>query len=51
MTQYRHFVFFRGGHLENHPKWRIGPNISSVNILILNQEGPMNNNIPFPEGP
>ena len=29
--------FFQGGHLENHPKWRAGPNISSVNILILNQ--------------
>ena len=31
------FVFFHGGHLENHPKWRVGPKISSVNILILNQ--------------
>ena len=29
--------FFHGGHLENHPKWRVGPKISSVNILILNQ--------------
>ena len=31
------FVFFHGGHLENHPKCRVGPKISSVNILILNQ--------------
>ena len=29
--------FFHGGHLENYQKWRVGPNISSVNILILNQ--------------
>ena len=43
--------FFHGGHLENHPKWRIGPKILSVNILILNQGGPMNNIIPLPEGP
>ena len=28
--------FFYGGHLENHPKWRGGPKISSGNILILN---------------
>ena len=28
--------FFHSGHLENHPKWRVGPKISSVNILILN---------------
>ena len=28
-----------GGHLENHQKWRVGPKISSVNILILNQGG------------
>ena len=41
---------FHGGHLENHPKWRVGPKISSVNILILNQGGPMNNIIPLPEG-
>ena len=34
---YMHFVFFQGGHLENHPKWWVGPKISSVNILILNQ--------------
>ena len=43
--------FFHGGHLENHPKWRVGPKISSVNILILNQGGPMNKIIPLPEGP
>ena len=42
---------FHGGHLENHPKWRVGPKISSVNILILNQGGPMNSIIPLPEGP
>ena len=30
-------IFFHGGHLENHPKCRVGPKISSVNILILNQ--------------
>ena len=29
--------FFLGGHLVNHPKWRVGRKISSVNILILNQ--------------
>ena len=29
--------FFNDGSLENHPTWRIGPNISSVNILFLNQ--------------
>ena len=45
------FFFFHGGHFENHQKWRIGPMISSVNILILNQGGPMNNIIPLPEGP
>ena len=38
---YRHFAFFYGGHLENHPKWRVGPKIPSVNILILNQGGPI----------
>ena len=43
--------FFHGGHLENHPKWRVGSKISSINILILNQRGPMNNIIPLPEGP
>ena len=31
------FAFFHGGHLENHPKWRVGPKISSVNIFILNK--------------
>ena len=45
------FAFFHCGHLENHPKWRVGPKILSVNILILNQGGPMNNIIPLPEGP
>ena len=44
-------TFFHGGHLENHPNWRVGPKISSVNILILNQRGPINNIIPLPEGP
>ena len=43
--------FFHGGYLENNPKWRVGPKVSSVNILILNQKGPMNNIIPLPEGP
>ena len=38
-------------YLETHPKWREGPKISSVNILILNQGVPMNNIIPLPEGP
>ena len=30
---------------KKHPKWRVGPKISSVNILILNQGGggPINN--------
>ena len=28
---------FHGVHLENHPKSRVGPKISSDNILILNQ--------------
>ena len=28
-----HFVvFFLGGHLENYPKWRVGPKISRVNV-------------------
>ena len=43
--------FFHGGHHENHPKWRVGPKKMSVNILILNQGGPMNNIVPLPEGP
>ena len=43
--------FFHGGHLENHPKWRVGPKILSVIILILNQGCPINNIIPLPEGP
>ena len=43
--------FFHGDHLENHQKWQVGPKISSVNTLILNQGGPMNNIIPLPEGP
>ena len=30
-------------------KKRVGPKISSVNILILNQGCPMNNIIPLPE--
>ena len=41
---------FHGGHLENHPKSRVGPKISSDNILILNLGGPMNNIIPRTEG-
>ena len=48
---YRHFVLFRGGHLEIHPKWRVGPKISSVYILILNKGDPMNNIILLLEGP
>ena len=44
-------IFFHGGHLENHPKWRLGPKISYVNILIRNHLGPMNNIIPLPGGP
>ena len=43
--------FFHGGHFKNDPKWRIGPKISSVNILILNHGGPMDTVIPLPEGP
>ena len=46
-----HIVFCLGGHLENHPKWRVGPKILSVNILILNQGAPVNNIIPLPESP
>ena len=45
------FPFLHDGHLENRPKWRVGMRISSVNILILNQGGPMNNVIPLPEDP
>ena len=44
-------LFLHGGHLENHPKWRVGPKISSVNILILNQGGSTYNIRPLPEGP
>ena len=52
ISQYKAILsFFNGGHLENHPKWRSGPKISSVNTLILNQGGLMNNIIPLPEGP
>ena len=43
------FLSFRGGHFENHPKWRVDPKISSVNVLILNQESPLNKMIPFVE--
>ena len=32
-------------------KMGVGPKISSVNILILNQGCPMNNIIPLPESP
>ena len=32
-------------------KKRVGPKISSVHILILNQGCPMNNIIPLPESP
>ena len=32
-------LFFFHGHHENHPKWWVGPKISSVNILILNKGG------------
>ena len=45
------FSFLHGAHLENRPKWRVGTKILSVNILILNQGGPMNNVIPLPEDP
>ena len=45
------FPFLQGGHLENRPKWRVGMRISSVNILIHNQGGPMNNVIPRQEDP
>ena len=43
ITLNRNLVFFRGGHLEFHPKWR------SVNILIPYQGSPLNNIIPLPE--
>ena len=43
------FLSFHGGHFENHPKWRVDPKILSVNILILDQEGPLNKMIPFVE--
>ena len=43
--------FLHGGHLENRPTWRVGSKISSVNILILIQGGPMNNVIPLPDDP
>ena len=33
------------------PKWRVGPKISSVNILILNRGCPVNNIKPLPESP
>ena len=49
ITSYRQLVFFLGGQLNNHPKWRMGPNISSVNIVILNEDISMNNIIPLPE--
>ena len=50
ITSYRcSLCFFLGGQLKNHPKLRMGPNISSVNIVILNQDLPMNNIIPLPE--
>ena len=48
ILRYISICLFHGGHIENHPKWRVGPKISSVNILILNQGGPMNNIIPLP---
>ena len=43
------FFSLHGGHFENHPKWWVNPKISSVNILILNQEGPLNKMVPFVE--
>ena len=51
ITLFSILSFFHGGHLENHPTWRVGHKISSVNILILNQWGPINNIILLPEGP
>ena len=50
------FSFFHSGHLENYPKWRVAPKISTVNILIVNWGGggggggPTNNVEPLPEG-
>ena len=44
---YRHFVLSHGGHVEIHPKWRVGPKILSANILTLNKGDPMNNIIPL----
>ena len=43
------FLRFRGGHFESHPKLRVDPKLSSVNSLILNQEGPLNKMIPLVE--
>ena len=51
ILDYMSVFLFSQRHLENHPNWRVGPKIMSVNILIRNQLGPMNNIIPFPEGP
>ena len=51
LTYIGFFAFFHGGHFENRPKWRVGPKISIVNILILNQGGPGNNITPLPESP
>ena len=48
-TIYDLFFSFRGGHFENNPKWRVDPKISNVNILVLNQESPLNKMIPFVE--
>ena len=42
--------FFQDSHLENYLTSRVGPKISSVNILILNKADPTNNIIPLPEG-
>ena len=42
-------VFFHGD-LENHLKYRVGPKISNVTILIFNQGVPMNNIIPLGGG-
>ena len=47
-----HYIgIFHCGHLENHPKWRVEPKISSVNILVLDKGVPMSNIIPFAESP
>ena len=45
------FCLFSWRSSLNRPKWRVGPNISSVNILILTQGCPMNNIIPLQETP